>query len=525
MQEEWLARPERASRLWATERGERMEPVQAVEEHLSRITHLLVANRSSDAVLKAVADALTDVAPHDALTIHEIDSPLQILRPLMVRETRSGLLASLDAAPYGAGLGGLAVRSARPRLITGPSLPSDEGDGQPGSLVIVPLTTRDELRGVLSLARCSDQVPFSEEEFQAAVRLGELAALAIDSAQVRARLEIEGVTDTLTGLYNHRHFHERLAEEVRRAHRQRTSVGVLVLDIDDFRRINDTHGHLLGDQVLQGIATIARITCRLEDVLCRIGGEEFAVILPNCDVDSSASLAERLRQAVNATAFPSVGEVSISIGVAEGPRHASSSRELTACGQLALDSAKRSEKNRVCVYDESDGGLGPHWTISTNGSGFDGVFIPSSEDAGWPVAPERAERWRATYSWTSPGPSADGGSNDNGHSNGDGNSHPSDFRPQVGPANDDRSTEHVAPSYRPNGTGTGNGHPNGNGSDHADPAANGHRYQTPGSSTDGAQRHLDEAGGSRSSTARRSCRSRSKGSSASTRPRRSTRSS
>src|SRR5437899_1029799 len=86
-------------------------------------------------------------------------------------------------------------------------------------------------------------------------------------------------------LYNHRFFHERLAEEIRRANRSRSRVGLLIYDIDDFKRVNDTYGHLSGDQVLQGVASISREICRQEDVICRIGGEEFAVILPGATLE------------------------------------------------------------------------------------------------------------------------------------------------------------------------------------------------------------------------------------------------
>src|SRR5207247_10019440 len=143
--------------------------------------------------------------------------------------------------------------------------------------------------------RLGDGNHFSLEEFKQTILFSELAALAIDNAQIRTRLEAEVVTDHLTALYNHRFFHERLAEELRRANRQRSAVGLLIYDIDDFKRVNDTYGHLVGDQVLQGVASVSRETCRLEDVICRIGGEEFGVILPVAALAESTALVARVR--------------------------------------------------------------------------------------------------------------------------------------------------------------------------------------------------------------------------------------
>jgi diguanylate cyclase (GGDEF)-like protein len=163
-------------------------------------------------------------------------------------------------------------------------------------------------------------------------------------------LETEVVTDHLTGLHNHRYFHERLGEEVRRASRQRTGVGLLIYDIDDFKRVNDIYGHLTGDQVLQALAAVSRATARSEDVLCRIGGEEFAVILPGAALEESLALAERLRAAVAAATFPTAGRLTVSVGVAVSPAHSSSPRDLIACADLALLDAKATGKNRVCAF-------------------------------------------------------------------------------------------------------------------------------------------------------------------------------
>ena len=217
-------------------------------------------------------------------------------------------------------------------------------------MIAVPLMARQELKGVLAIYRLGPGHQFSPAEFALSIRFADLAALAIDNADIRARLTTEASTDHLTALYNHRFFHERLGEELRRASRRKTRVGLMIFDIDDFKRVNDMYGHLAGDQVLQGVASLAREACRAEDVTCRIGGEEFAVVLPGCSVRRATGVAERLRRAVAGATFPFIGRITLSVGVAEGPLHASSPRELIACADLALLEAKAAGKDQVSVY-------------------------------------------------------------------------------------------------------------------------------------------------------------------------------
>jgi diguanylate cyclase (GGDEF)-like protein len=164
-------------------------------------------------------------------------------------------------------------------------------------------------------------------------------------------LEHDTVTDHLTGLYNHRYFHERLSEEVGRAQRQRSHLALLLFDLDDFRSINEAEGHRFGDQVLQVVAEVSRRTCRVEDPVCRIGGEEFAVILPGQSDQDAVALGERIRIAVAGTKLASPYELTVSVGVAGAPLHGRSSRILYDRASVALAQAKRNGKNQVRVHE------------------------------------------------------------------------------------------------------------------------------------------------------------------------------
>ena len=125
------------------------------------------------------------------------------------------------------------------------------------ALISVPLVARGTVKGALNVYRIGPGATFTEEEFELAKRFGD-AALALDNAQVRAVLELQAQTDSLTGLYNHRYFHERLRAELNRASRTHDPIAVLMLDIDDFKRVNDVHGHGIGDQVLSSWPTCSR---------------------------------------------------------------------------------------------------------------------------------------------------------------------------------------------------------------------------------------------------------------------------
>src|SRR5262249_1721117 len=156
---------------------------------------------------------------------------------------------------------------------------------------------------------------------------------ALDNARIRARLEHLAHTDSLTGLYNHRYFHERLRSELHRAGRAHEEVGLLMLDIDDFKRVNDVFGHAERDHVLQLLAELLTGVVRESDTVCRIGGEEFAVILPSCGSADALSLAARMKQALLESSAEEVGKITLSIGIAFCPEHALNARELVACAE------------------------------------------------------------------------------------------------------------------------------------------------------------------------------------------------
>ena len=238
-------------------------------------------------------------------------------------------------------------------------------------VVWVPFRMKDETLGAMRLGDRSGDRQFAESELSFARALGEHAAIALNNARLYAQIEDLAMKDGLTGLANHRRFYDRLAEELERGRRYDAPVALLMLDIDDFKRLNDTYGHPAGDEVLRRIGAIMLEELRSGDLAARYGGEEFCVILPNtdargpCDADGAhasgghregaAALAERLRRRIAACDVRTGPDhaaikTTVSIGVSSFPRTADGMDDLVASADAALYAAKRAGKDRVKVY-------------------------------------------------------------------------------------------------------------------------------------------------------------------------------
>ena len=176
-------------------------------------------------------------------------------------------------------------------------------------------------------------------------------------AEANARLAQLAVTDGLTGLYNHRHFHERLTLEVERSQRSGLPLSLLMLDVDHFKQFNDTYGHPSGDEVLRQLARVLGDTRRANDVVARYGGEEFAVILVDTPKFTAAKVAERVRERIYDNDFseaaPRAGRLSVSIGVATFPDDGGDAEALVRSADTALYAAKRAGRNRVVLATET----------------------------------------------------------------------------------------------------------------------------------------------------------------------------
>ena len=161
--------------------------------------------------------------------------------------------------------------------------------------------------------------------------------------------EEEAFTDHLTGLANRRRFERQLEGEVSRTSRYGHAFCLLLLDIDNFKQVNDNHGHEAGDEALKSLAKVLQEGTRGIDLTARIGGEEFAILLTETSMRCAIDVAERLRMAIKGAQIPVVGQIAASFGVAECPSSAQTARELQAAADAALYEAKRQGRDRVAV--------------------------------------------------------------------------------------------------------------------------------------------------------------------------------
>ncbi len=273
---------------------------------LADVFHHVLSEQALDTLLDRIADTLAELIPYDTLSIFEADEAQTELVPVLARDRWADEIMR-NKIGFGVGIAGWAAQHREPvltnaahldpRMMVVPGTPPDERE----ALITVPLIARDSVKGVLSIYRLGEHASFDSEEFELAKRFGDAAALALDNAKTRARLERQAQTDSLTGLYNHRYFHEHVRSELTRASRNRDSVALLMLDIDDFKKVNDIYGHGVGDQVLRGPA----------------------------------------------------GKITVSVGAAEGPSDASNPRELIACAEAAMMTAKARGKDLIVLFDES----------------------------------------------------------------------------------------------------------------------------------------------------------------------------
>jgi diguanylate cyclase (GGDEF)-like protein len=175
------------------------------------------------------------------------------------------------------------------------------------------------------------------------------AALDATNEALRAKneeLERLSITDSLTKLYNRRYLLDRLAREIERSRRHKRSFGVLLVDVDNFKRYNDAYGHLAGDEVLTRIASLLQESTRQVDCVARYGGEEFVAVLAETDMTGAEEVCDRIRTRLASSAFHGA-KITLSIGVAVFPTHGETPESLTAAADAAMYEAKRAGRDQV----------------------------------------------------------------------------------------------------------------------------------------------------------------------------------
>ncbi len=216
-------------------------------------------------------------------------------------------------------------------------------------VVAVPLVCGERILGVLEGTRVA--ASFKKSEVEVLDALSRPIASALANAVRIGEAERLSQTDDLTKLHNARYLRQFLLNEIRRARRYGTSVAALFLDLDDFKRVNDAHGHLAGSHVLMEMAAVILASIRDTDAVARYGGDEFVIVLPDTEIELAGTVAERIRSRIERHVFSGGRNLKLSLtasfGVAAFPHHASSPQQLIACADRAMYEAKAASKNCV----------------------------------------------------------------------------------------------------------------------------------------------------------------------------------
>ena len=236
------------------------------------------------------------------------------------------------------------------------------------NIIAVPLVSNERLMGLLEGVReGAGRRPFTKSQTRLLDALARPIASALSNSLRIAEAERLSQTDDLTKLHNARYLRQFILSEVRRARRYGSSVAVLFFDLDDFKCVNDVHGHLVGSHVLMEMATIILSSVRDTDAVARYGGDEFVVVLPESNMEQAAFVAERVRQKIEKNFFTGGRglqlQLTASFGVATFPMHAQSPQQLVACADAAMYDAKAAGKNCVRFATPPPIPENERWTI------------------------------------------------------------------------------------------------------------------------------------------------------------------
>jgi diguanylate cyclase (GGDEF)-like protein len=294
------------------------------------------------------------VDAYSLLLIDETSGRLAIKAAFGLPEERAHALS----LALGEGISGLVAETSRPMLVPDVSAETRFVERccfpAHGAFLCVPLQIKKgPVIGVLNAHKPEPQA-FTRgdvEQFQA---VANQVSVALENAQLYQRTKELSSRDELTGLFNRRYFFENLETEVQRSRRYRRAFTILMLDLDQFKHYNDTHGHLFGDQVLRQVGEILLANTRRADVVARFGGEEFVIMLPEIDKEAGALVAEKIRVKIAEYPFHGReqqpgGQLTVTIGVATYPVDSDNGLELVDVADRALYVGKRQGGNRVVV--------------------------------------------------------------------------------------------------------------------------------------------------------------------------------
>ncbi len=354
----------RLAGIVAAHTGVALQHALAYESALNRMRELELLNR-----VMQVIERIDDFSELLQAIVTEIMTSLEVtvVGIILLEDNKvdmrlhataggSGKLPPDMKLQAGKGITGAAVLSGQIEYV--PDVTRDDRyipiDPRIRSELAVPLSDHGVMIGVLNL---ESELPdaFSEEDRRVVEIVAAQISQLLSKALIYEELSTMAVTDGLTGLFNHHHCFVRLEAEFKRAMRYSYPLSLIMMDIDNFKKFNDTHGHLKGDEVLRGIADIITKTMRETDVVARYGGEEFVAILPLCHESTAMEVAERLRikvEKANLTGDEDSVPITISLGICTALQYAGTHEELIKRADDAMYHSKRTGRNRCTLWSE-----------------------------------------------------------------------------------------------------------------------------------------------------------------------------
>jgi diguanylate cyclase (GGDEF)-like protein len=220
-------------------------------------------------------------------------------------------------------------------------------------MVLIPLKAKDKVNGIIVADNFITKKPITKDDIRMLTMLANQAGLAIENSQLYEKTLMLANRDSLTGLWNHGYFQYLLHTELEKAKATQTPLSIVMIDIDDFKIYNDSLGHQAGDKILKELARLLRNQSRRMDYVCRYGGEEFTVILPNTEEKEAFQITERLRETIKKHLFTNEEilpnkKLTASLGIATYPKNGSTPAEIIAHSDKALYEAKRKGKDSTC---------------------------------------------------------------------------------------------------------------------------------------------------------------------------------